>query len=82
MSVIYKVRTPRTTTLQNTEENTYNYYYSNISLTAKKLFFILIGNAQYSYLDNNQKNNYKIKVSRIKKLFNNSKRGLTFFLNT
>ncbi|EIA1554682.1 hypothetical protein K6799_001323 [Vibrio parahaemolyticus] len=80
MSVIYKVRTPRTTTLQNTEENTYNYYYSNISLTAKKLFFILIGNAQYSYLDNNQKNNYKIKVSRIKKLFNNSKKGFDFFL--
>lgn len=80
MSKIYKVRTPRTTTLQSTEENTYNYYYSDISLTAKKLFFILIGNAQYSYLDNNQENDFKIKVSKIKKLFNNSKKGFDFFL--
>ncbi|WP_341489555.1 hypothetical protein WAX86_19665 [Photobacterium damselae subsp. damselae] len=80
MSKIYKVRTPRTTTIQSTEANTYNYYYSDISLTAKKLFFILIGNAQYSYLDNNQENNYKIKVSKIKKLFNNSKKGFDFFL--
>ncbi|EDL52676.1 hypothetical protein VSAK1_24505 [Vibrio mediterranei AK1] len=80
MSKIYKIRTPRTTTLQSTEENTYNYYYSDISLTAKKLFFILIGNAQYSYLDNNQENDFKIKVSKIKKLFNNSKKGFDFFL--
>ncbi|MET2896778.1 hypothetical protein ABXV22_00480 [Vibrio rotiferianus] len=80
MSKIYKIRTPRTTTLQSTEENTYNYYYSDISLTAKKLFFILIGNAQYSYLDNNQENDCKIKVSKIKKLFNNSKKGFDFFL--
>lgn len=80
MSKIYKIRTPRTTTIQSTEENTYNYYYSDISLTAKKLFFILMGNAQYSYLDNNQENNYKIEVSKIKKLFNNSKKGFDFFL--
>ncbi|HAS6237037.1 TPA: hypothetical protein I7194_06055 [Vibrio vulnificus] len=80
MSKIYKVRTPKSTTIQSTEENTYNYYYSNISLTAKKLFFILIGNAQYSYLDNNQENDYKIKVSKIKKLFNNSKKGFDFFI--
>ncbi|EIV8507238.1 hypothetical protein MA614_004773, partial [Vibrio parahaemolyticus] len=80
MSKIYKVRTPRSTTIQSTEENTYNYYYSNISLTAKKLFFILIGNAQYSHLDNNQENDYKIKISKIKKLFNNSKKGFDFFL--
>ncbi|HHY0422207.1 TPA: hypothetical protein ACVU4V_003896 [Vibrio parahaemolyticus] len=80
MSKIYKVRTPKSTTIQSTEDNTYNYYYSNISLTAKKLFFILIGNAQYSHLDNNQENNYKIKVSKIKKLFNNSKKSFEFFL--
>ncbi|MFZ3530120.1 hypothetical protein LCA30_13260 [Vibrio harveyi] len=80
MSKIYKIRTPKSTTIQSTKENTYNYFYGDISLTAKKIFFVLIGNAQYSYLDNNQENEYKIKVSKIKKLFNNSKKGFNFFL--